>query len=427
MSLKAWKFFKTFLKEHGSTNGGGSLPDGFHHFIPEPTADDFTIYTQPLQDSSTFQFVAHVRICGTSSLRSHDLTHLAGLTNLAMLEIFEPPDERLPFPRLSDRLVRTWSEEKDPFPSLKILRILSLSLTDQSLAYVSKFDQLCFFEAAGRDGDWHSGRRLARELGWVHCHTQDPHTMFVEPDEDLIHSVRLDGDGGLDVPHMLRSLTGYIEARRQDFCAGEPVGRLNWLYWLYDVVLANHRNSSTTTTTTTPTPTTPQPQPPSSSSLRAVLRDEFVKTCKRPSYMRLNAEETYHTTELAQPIATLTLGKKALAAEPAAHTTGFYPFHEKAYFWRYWLPSGSGGGVRALNAASTSTPIPTAEEVALTLTLSPRPGYARHPRPQPPKRPAPAPADNNKDRRSGPVSGGVLQLKRRRRAEGANYMRDLLR
>lgn len=361
MSLKAWKFFKMFLNEHN--NSGGSLPDGFSCFIPVPTAEDFTVYTEPLQSNSTFEFISHVRICGTSQIQAHDLIHLTTLNNLGILEIMEPPDQRLPFPRVSDRLIRTWSETKDPFPSLKILRILSLSLTDQCLQYVSNFHQLCLFEATGQHRDWPSGRALARELGWIHCDPQAAHTSFLERNDNL----RLGRAWNFpSTETMLLPLTGYIEMCRAKFGTAGSLGRLNWIYWLYDGL---HR--------------TP-------------LRIDERQT--RQLLSTLNAEETYHTAELERPIATLSLGKDAIAVEPSAHISGARPVHEKAYFWRYWLPDGE----TALNAQTD-------------VVLGPRPGYTRHPRPQPPREAPKRPAKDVTTSRM-----------KRRRAEGVYQLRDFL-
>lgn len=361
MSLKAWKFFKMFLKEHDCS--GGSLPDGFNHFISVPTANDLTIYTEPLQSTSVFEFVAHVRICGMNRIHSHDLIHLTSLKNLGILEIMEPSNQRHSFPRVNDRLVRTWSEQTDPFPSLKILRILSLSLTIQSLTYMSSFNQLCFFEATGLHRDWQSGRTRAKELGWFHCDPQEAHATYLERNDNLRHGRAWNFPSG---DTMLLPLTGYIETCRQRFGAGGDLGRLNWIYWLYDGML------------------------------RTPLRIDERQT--RQLLASLNAEETYNTMELERPIATLSLGKDALTVEPSAHISGPHPYHEKAYFWRYWLPDGE----TMLNATTE-------------VTLGPRVGYTRHPLPQPPKEPP-----------KRPTKDVTASRMKRRRAEGANHLHDFL-
>lgn len=366
MSLKAWKFFKVYLQESHQ----GSLPDGFSCFIPVPTADDFTVYTEPLQSNSTFDFVSHVRLCGTSQIKAHDLVRLTSLNNLGILEIMEPPDQRLPFPRVNDRLIRTWSEETDPFPSLKILRILSLSLTEQSLPYVSTFPQLCLYEATGPYSDWPSGgRALARELGWVHCDPHEAYEHFLERNDNLRLGRPWDFPTG---ETMLLPLTGYVESCRPEFRAAGSLGRLNWAYWLYDGL---HR--------------TP-------------LRIDERQT--RQLLSTLNAQETYRTAELMRPMATLSLGKNAIAAEPSAHISGPHPVHAKAYFWRYWLPDGE----TALNAH-------------VDVVLGPQPGYTRHPRPQPrPKEePLKRPAKDG-------TTTTTTRSRKQRRAEGAYQLREFL-
>lgn len=95
---------------------------------------------------------------------------LPALRNLGVLEIIEPDDEVQPFPRISDRLVRTWSEEKAAFPKLSILRVCShYHLTGNSLQYVTKFPALALFEVRGGFEEWRQSARCAAEQGWIAC------------------------------------------------------------------------------------------------------------------------------------------------------------------------------------------------------------------------------------------------------------------
>lgn len=362
MSLKAWKFFKKFFRECDSSE---SLPDGFNYFIPMPTADDFTIYTKPLETDRSFDFVAHIRICGTNTIRSQDLTHLASLNSLGILEIIEPSEPKLPFPHLSDGLVRMWSEQKDPFPSLKILRVLSLWLTGQSLSYVSSFNQLCLFEATGRQADWQTGKTLARELGWVYCNPHDAKKSYLRRNDNLSQGRPWNYSSG---DTMLLPLTGYIDICRQDFGSGGNFGRLNWIYWLFD------------------------------SLYRTPLRIDERQT--RQLLSMLNSEETFYAMELERPIATLSLGKEAVANETVPHTTGSHPFHQKAYFWRYWLPDGES----TLQARSD-------------VSLEPRANFTRHPQPQPP---------SPKEPLKKPVKDMTTARRKRRRGERVDHLREFL-
>lgn len=362
MSLKAWKFFKVFLTEYDCS--GGSLPDAFNCFIPVPTASDFTVYIKPLESTSVFDFVAHLRICGTNQIHSHDLIHLTRLKNLGILEIMEPSSQQLPFPRINDRLIKTWSEQTDPFPSLKILRILSLWLTSQSLTYVSNFSQLCLFEATGPYRDWHSGRTLATELGWFYCDPQEAYVAHNERNDNLKLGRAWNFPSG---DTMLLPLTGYIETCRQKFGNGGSLGRLNWIYWLYDGML------------------------------RTPLRIDERQT--RQLLANLTAEETYNTMELERPIATLSLGKDAVTHEPMANISGRHPYHKKAYLWRYWIPDGE-------------TTLNSTTEVA----LGPRVGFTRHPLPRPPKATTP----------KRPTRDVTASRVKRRRAEAVDHLHDLL-
>lgn len=364
MSLKAWRFFKDFLKDGDSSKG--SLPDCFHHCIAVPTATDFTVYTKPLHGNAIFDFVAHIRICGINTIKSQDLIHLASLDTLGVLEIIEPPDQSVPFPRVSDRLIRAWSEEADAFSNLKILRLLSLSLTDHSLKYVSKFDKLCFFEATGHYRDWQSRKTLAKETGWVLCDPHKAHASFIQLD----NIDREDGawDFGEGEATLL-PLTGCIEHCKQKFVTVGQLGKLNWIYWLYDSLQQG----------------TP-------------LRIDEQKT--KQLYSTGDAGDTNSTMYLKRPMASLILGKDGLGKEPKANITGSHPFHEKTYFWRYWLPDEK----MVPRATSTSQ-----------ITLVAEPGYTRLPRPQPSTDSAKRPSKDMTEARQ-----------KRRRNEGAGLLRGLL-
>lgn len=362
MSLKAWKFFKAFLKEHGSN--GESLPDGFQCFIRTPTASDFNIYIEPLRSTAVFGHVSHVRICGQSQIGAHDLIHLTSLNNLGILEIMEPLDQTLPFPRVTDRLMRTWSEQPDPFPSLKVLRIQSLGLTDRSLRYLSTLNQLCLFEATAQPRNWRSSHFLATDFDWVPCDLY----------QDYKRSRKRRDSGGYghacyspDAGAMLLELTETIEKYRRISSTRGRLGRLNWMYWLYNGL---HK--------------TP-------------LRIDGEATGKVLGAK--SAEETYTLTKLERPIVTLTLGHDNVARQPNEHL-------RQIYFWRYWLPDGE--------------TMPTSMANAI---LEPRDGYTRHPRPAPPP---PPPALEKSTGTNTPTKNAAAPKLKRRRQQGADYFADLL-
>jgi hypothetical protein len=103
--------------------------------------------------------------------------------NLGLLEILEPSDSSLPFPQLSDRLVKGWSLHEDSFPRLRVLRIHTHdALTLECLQYVTRFPALAMFEVHIASRDTYSAtqaKRLAGEYGWIYarwseaygCHT----------------------------------------------------------------------------------------------------------------------------------------------------------------------------------------------------------------------------------------------------------------
>lgn len=142
----------------------------FYHHIPLPTADTFTTYIKPLQSTSSFDFISHVRIAGSCQINTEELLLLPSLKNLGVLEIIAPAYELDAFPEVSDRIVRSWSEERGAFPRLVILKIHArYHLSERSLKYLSAFPALAVFEVSGRSREWQQSERLAAEAGWMHC------------------------------------------------------------------------------------------------------------------------------------------------------------------------------------------------------------------------------------------------------------------
>lgn len=182
ISLHAWKLFnmanqklaldvKPDDQDSEQTQGGSPKPSPrFFHHIQLTTANDLTTYIAPLQPSGSLDFLSHIRIAGPCQIKTEELLQLTGLKNLGVLEIMEPADEASPFPRVSDRILRSWSEEKDVFPKLVILKIHALyGFSENSLRYLNKFPALTLFEVGGRPREWQQSERLCAEVGWVHC------------------------------------------------------------------------------------------------------------------------------------------------------------------------------------------------------------------------------------------------------------------
>lgn len=302
----------------------------FYHHIPEPTADDFTVYTAPLQTATaTFEFVSHLRIAGPCSLKIQDLFVLPSMKNLGILEIIEPIDTTIPFPRISDRLIKMWSEkqEEKPFPNLKILKIHSQhTLTDKSLPYLSVLDKLCMVEVRGDSDNWRHGKDRARECGWVHCKWTEKVTHVGDEDDDDRAGPRGRWDYAKD-HETWRQLTAYVgrAARRFEFGGYTPITRtlspsartMYWGCWLHDL-----------------------------------LGEDESKTRWRINTPIIEGQENGNTAQhflanLEQPVqdpgsgsssfVSLCLGTdKQIAQATASH--GGWVGATRIFFWRYWLP-----------------------------------------------------------------------------------------
>ncbi|XXH01094.1 hypothetical protein Hte_007445 [Hypoxylon texense] len=132
------------------------------------TTGPLSTYMNPLK-SSSFEFLVHLTITGHHpSIDTHQLLALTELKNLGVLEILQPvpsPDGTDNFPRVSDAIIRQWSQEPDPFPVLRIMRIWGNDFTTRrSLQYLSKFPALAVYDVAGNERDWNHLRPVP---GWT--------------------------------------------------------------------------------------------------------------------------------------------------------------------------------------------------------------------------------------------------------------------
>ncbi|KAF7542821.1 hypothetical protein G7Z17_g11253 [Cylindrodendrum hubeiense] len=144
--LHAWKLFSKLLLEEDDEKTLGLYR--FRQHICRP-GDNLTRYTQPLT-SPNVEFITHFVLTGGCAFTTHDLLCLAAMPNLGALELIQPADEqRGNFPRVSDGLIRGWTEMDDPFPLLRILRIWGDEHTSQNSLYsVSKFPSLALLPVA---------------------------------------------------------------------------------------------------------------------------------------------------------------------------------------------------------------------------------------------------------------------------------------
>lgn len=136
----------------------------FCHRIRLPTAD-FNVYIKPLQATRAFDFVSHIRVAGVNHIRTEDLLLLPSLRNLGVLEIIEGQLDS-GHPRISDRIIRTWSEDKAAFPNLLVLKIFSrFDVTMESLQYLARFPALAVFEIQAKG--WSDCKKVAATTGWL--------------------------------------------------------------------------------------------------------------------------------------------------------------------------------------------------------------------------------------------------------------------
>lgn len=164
MCLHAWKLFsKSLLTDEDEKTLG--LYRCRQHICKPSLALHF--YTQPLTSPSV-DFIAHLVISGGCEFTTNEMLCLAEMRNLGVLEFLQPADDMgSVFPEVTDRLVRGWTEMKDPFPLLRVLRIWGdQSTTQQSFQWVSKFPALALYDVMGSREDWKRPHESALEHGW---------------------------------------------------------------------------------------------------------------------------------------------------------------------------------------------------------------------------------------------------------------------
>ncbi|KAI1763686.1 hypothetical protein GGR53DRAFT_496606 [Hypoxylon sp. FL1150] len=151
--LQSLKIFAKHLDPH-------QMPLGLckrDYKIPRTTGP-LSVYTNPAI-SSSFDFIVHLTLVGHhSAIDTPQLLSLTQLKNLGVLEIIQPcpsSSGTYDFPRMSDAIIRQWSEEPEPFPVLRVMRIWGDHFTTpHSLRYLSKFPALTVYDVAGLERDW---------------------------------------------------------------------------------------------------------------------------------------------------------------------------------------------------------------------------------------------------------------------------------
>lgn len=113
-------------------------------------------------------FIAHLVISGRCEFTANEMTCLADMKNLGVLELLQPAaDVQSSYPEINDRLLRGWSDRDNPFPLLRILRIWGdESVTQDSLRWVSKFPSLTFYDVQAHRAGWKDVHSHAERQGW---------------------------------------------------------------------------------------------------------------------------------------------------------------------------------------------------------------------------------------------------------------------
>ncbi|KAK1457160.1 hypothetical protein CCUS01_01627 [Colletotrichum cuscutae] len=229
--FQAWKVFSKFLLvEHDEKTLGLYR---YRQHICQPSGVSLRHYLKPLE-SPNVDFVTHLTITGSCSFGENELLALPKLRNLAILEIIEPAssasvmdEQHAPsFPKVDDRLVRSWSEMDDPFPLLRVLRLWGdESVTTHSLLYVSKFPALALYDVNASRSDWRDAWGAAEENGWeVDEPLHGPH------DSLLWYLLLFDGavdtaEGKDSKPRQLQGMARNIDDGLMNFCqsSNQPI------------------------------------------------------------------------------------------------------------------------------------------------------------------------------------------------------------
>ncbi|OLN94273.1 hypothetical protein CCHL11_02856 [Colletotrichum chlorophyti] len=215
--FQAWKTFSKFLLSEDDEKTLSLYR--YRQHICQPT-ESLRHYLRPLE-SPAFEFLAHLNISGFCSFGENELLALGRLRNLAILEIIQPADElRTVFPKVDDRLVRSWSEMDDPFPLLRILRLWGdESVTKHSLQYVTKFPSLALYDVNASRSDWRDAVDTALGEGWEMA---EP---LYGPQDSLLWYLILFDSVEESKPRQLQGLARNIDEGLMNFCqsSNQPI------------------------------------------------------------------------------------------------------------------------------------------------------------------------------------------------------------
>ncbi|PKS07109.1 hypothetical protein jhhlp_005708 [Lomentospora prolificans] len=122
--------------------------------------------------SPDLDYITHLVIKCASALNEQELISIAGLKNVGLLRISDMPDyptdsDPVPVGRITDRIIRGWSEKENPFPVLRILQIAGCSeITPKSIPYWNKFPALAVVTVRGYPSRWACTVGVEDVNGW---------------------------------------------------------------------------------------------------------------------------------------------------------------------------------------------------------------------------------------------------------------------
>ncbi|KAH6653773.1 hypothetical protein BKA67DRAFT_535130 [Truncatella angustata] len=186
MSFQAWKVFVRSLSGRREIDIHGQPSTQRHAFRENECftlrnyfrqisdlAGPLEQYVGPLISPAPFGFITHLTIAPGASFATSEFFVLTKMKNLGVLEFVQPQNENLAaiFPRITDSVVREWSQAVDPFPCLRILRIWGEDFTTyRSIDYVTRLPALGIYDVAGRREDWKSD--VAHHSAWQRIYSR---------------------------------------------------------------------------------------------------------------------------------------------------------------------------------------------------------------------------------------------------------------
>ena len=207
ISFHTWKMLSKVLLADKDRDAN-TFPPQLYSYSLEVCSPSFELsyYTQPLA-CPNLDFLGYLTIDKVQIFQTEELLALAKLKNLVVLEIIESVTSPQNI-KVTDRLVKGWSETEDAFPLLQNLQIMGPLTSYRSLQYLSRFPSLTLYKVC--NGSWslwdsilNDKGRLAKDHGWSIVDSD-----WASPSESLLPA--------LEVPPTMRSAHLRLRGSRQD-------------------------------------------------------------------------------------------------------------------------------------------------------------------------------------------------------------------